>query len=175
MLLITYVQNLSSHPWSHTWRMLMIPDWILGRWGHFWHHGSSWYVILDLCAKFQLSSMNRSVSRTPVLEVILGGRWRFLTGDLEDRVILDVLDHLGRHTWTYPESFMKIWLHLGDLWWVEILARTDGWTNRVTYRGGTHLKRIKKLFIVIIKEADIWQQPYKSCVFVNWQFNNATY
>ena len=55
----------TPHPRSHTWRTLMVPDWILGGWGHSWHHGSSWYVILDLCAKFQLSSMNRSVSRTP--------------------------------------------------------------------------------------------------------------
>ena len=52
-------------------------------------------MILDLCTKFQLSSMFRSASRTPppVLKVILGGRWRFLTGDLEDGVILDLMDH----------------------------------------------------------------------------------
>ena len=49
----------------HSWRMFMVPDWILGGWGHSWHQGSSWYVILELCTKFQLSSMNRSVSRTP--------------------------------------------------------------------------------------------------------------
>ena len=45
-------------------RMLMIPDWSLGGWGYPWHHGS-WYVIIYLCAKFQLSSMIWSVSRTP--------------------------------------------------------------------------------------------------------------
>ena len=55
----------TTHPRSHTWRTRMVPDWILGGWGHSWHHGSSWYVILDLCAEFQLSSINRSVSRTP--------------------------------------------------------------------------------------------------------------
>ncbi len=49
----------------HTWRTLKVPDWILGGWGHHWHHGSSWYVIIDLCAKCQLSSMIRSMSRTP--------------------------------------------------------------------------------------------------------------
>jgi len=53
------------HPRSHTWRTLKVPDWILGGWSHSWHNGSSWYVIFDLCAKFQHSSMNRSVSRTP--------------------------------------------------------------------------------------------------------------
>ena len=52
-------------PRSHTWRMLMVPDRTLGGWGYPWRHGSSWYMVLDLCAKFQLSSMIRSVSRTP--------------------------------------------------------------------------------------------------------------
>ena len=61
----------------HTWRTVMVPDWILGGWGHPWHHESSWYVILDLCAKFQVSSIVRSVSGTsrtqrPYLEDIDG-------------------------------------------------------------------------------------------------------
>ena len=46
-------------------RTLMVPDQVLGGCGNSWHHWSSWYVIIDLCAKFQLSSMIRSVSRTP--------------------------------------------------------------------------------------------------------------
>jgi len=54
----------TCHPWSHTWRILKVPDWSLGGWGHPWHHGSSWYVILEFCVKFQLSSMIWSVSRT---------------------------------------------------------------------------------------------------------------
>ena len=49
-----------------------IPDKVLRGWGHPWHHELSWYVILYLCAKFQLSSMIRSVSRTPVLELHTG-------------------------------------------------------------------------------------------------------
>ena len=48
-----------------TWRMLIVYDWILWGWGQPWSHGSSWYVILDLCAKFQLSSIIRSLSTTP--------------------------------------------------------------------------------------------------------------
>ena len=39
---------------------------------------------------------------------VQGGRWWFLTGDLEDRVILDVMDD---HVWPkgiYPESFVTI-------------------------------------------------------------------
>ena len=51
----------------------------------------------------------------PVLEVILGRRWRFLIGDLEDGVIFDMLDHLGRPPGIYPESFMKIGLHLAEI------------------------------------------------------------
>ena len=77
----------------HTWRTLRVPDWILGGWGHCWHHGLSWYVILDLCAKFQLSSMNWSVSRNPhPRKSILEGRWGFLTGYFEDGVILDIME-----------------------------------------------------------------------------------
>ena len=54
----------TPRPWSHIWRILKVPDWSLGWWGHHWYHGSSLYVIIYLCAKFQLSSMVRSVSRT---------------------------------------------------------------------------------------------------------------
>ena len=68
----------------HTWRMLMVPDQVLGGLGHTWHHGSPWHVILDLCAKFQLYSMVGNVSRPPChwwpyLEDIHGswpGTWR---------------------------------------------------------------------------------------------------
>ena len=52
-------------PWSNNWRTLKVPDWSLGECGHPWYHGSSEYVIFHLCAKFQLSGMIRSVSRTP--------------------------------------------------------------------------------------------------------------
>ena len=65
LLEVSFMVKLRSCPRSHTWRTLKVPDWIPGGWGHSWHHGSSWYVNLDLFAKFQLSSMNRSVSRTP--------------------------------------------------------------------------------------------------------------
>ena len=73
--LSTMIRSVSGTPCplSHTWRTLKIPDWILGGWGHPWYHGLSLYMIIYLCAKFQLSSMIRSVSSTPVLEVILGG------------------------------------------------------------------------------------------------------
>ena len=47
----------TSHPQSPYLR-----GWL---WGHPEHHWLSWYVILYMCAKFQLSSMNKSGSRTP--------------------------------------------------------------------------------------------------------------
>ena len=46
-------------------------------------------------------------------DVGLGGCWWFLTGGMEDRVIFDVINHLGRPLWRYPESFMKIRINLG--------------------------------------------------------------
>ena len=87
---------------DHTWRMLKVPDQVLGLWGHCWHHElCAWlkicqelpildvhiwrilyvfeqllrgwvhpwhrvvskYVIIYLCAKFQLTSMIRNVSK----------------------------------------------------------------------------------------------------------------
>ena len=81
-------------------------------------------VILSWTSKMMLV-----VARGPILKVWSGldmtwlrnpklglrGRWWFLTEDLEDRVILDTLDHLGRPPGTNPESFVKIWLHFAEL------------------------------------------------------------
>ena len=39
---------------------------------------------------------------------VLGGRLGFVTGDFEDRVIIDIIDVLGRPQGSYPESFMSI-------------------------------------------------------------------
>ena len=47
---------------------------------------------------------------------VLGGRWGFLTGDMEDRVILDNMDDLGRPKGSYPESLGSIFFHLAELW-----------------------------------------------------------
>ena len=99
------VQNFSSLVWIevcqepqffkvHSWWTLMVPDWSLGGWGHPWHHGLSWYMILDSCAKFQLSSMIRIVSRTP---------------------------HPQSHTWRVPDWVLGGWghpWHHGSSWYV---------------------------------------------------------
>ena len=53
-----------------------------------------------LCVKFQLFSMVGSVSRTPCLEVILSGHCWFLTGILEEGVILDIMNHYNM--WFFP-------------------------------------------------------------------------
>ena len=42
----------------------LVCDRILRAWGHLWHHGSPLYVIQWFYVDFQLSSMNRSVTRT---------------------------------------------------------------------------------------------------------------
>ena len=39
---------------------------------------------------------------------VLGGQCGFLTGDLEDRVILDVMDDIILPPGRYPENFMLI-------------------------------------------------------------------
>ena len=45
----------------------------------------------------------------------LGGRLGFLTGDLEDLVIVDILNVLGRPQESYPESFVSISLFLAEI------------------------------------------------------------
>ena len=59
----------------HTWRTLMVPEQLLEGSGHPSCHISPLNVILDLGAKFQLTSMIRSASRTPVLDI---HTWRML-------------------------------------------------------------------------------------------------
>ena len=47
-----------------------------------------------------------------------GGTWRslrVLIGDLEDKVILDNMDDLGRSQGSYPESFMSLSLFLAEI------------------------------------------------------------
>ena len=64
---------------------------------------------------------------------VLGGRWEFLTGDLKDRVILDVMDDLVWPQGRYPESFMLISLSkVCQEWGVKIGGTWR--TLRVPYR-----------------------------------------
>ena len=52
-----------------------------------------------------------------LLEVwrICGGCRGFLIGDLEERVILDDMDDLGRPQGSYPESFVLLSLFLAEI------------------------------------------------------------
>ena len=94
-----------------TWRTLRVPDWKA------WRTGSSlisWMILFaprKIPWKFCVDIYIRSVSRMGVL----GGRWGFLTGDLEDRVIFDVKDVLGRPQGSYPESFVSLSLFLAEI------------------------------------------------------------
>ena len=84
----------SFHPLWWAWMNLMVPDWRLEGSGHPWCHTSSSCVVVDLCARFQLSSMKVRVKNIYILYGRLWGRWLFLTGDLEDGVIFEVIEHL---------------------------------------------------------------------------------
>ena len=77
------------------------------------------------------------------------GWWWFLTGDLEDKVIFDIIDYIGRWIERYPESFMKIqhdladWLHLGLGGCWEFLTEDleDGVIFGIIYHVGRRLGR----------------------------------
>ena len=79
-------------PLSPSWRMLMVPDWILRTWGHYWLHGSPLYV--NLWLMLILNSQAQIVCQEhPVLEFIFGESWRFL---IVNRIIY-VLGHSWHH------------------------------------------------------------------------------
>ena len=77
MLLSTYVPNIDILQWK---RVDQEPQIIHGevarcysswqgtwRWGHAWIHRLSLYVIINMCAKFQLASIHICVSRTTLM------------------------------------------------------------------------------------------------------------
>lgn len=80
---------------SYNWRILMNPHWILGGWSPFQHNGSQSFIILELCANLQLSSMNIRVSRTPYLEDMLWGKSCLLIECLGGGAIVDITDHIN--------------------------------------------------------------------------------
>ena len=127
MWILTCLPNFSSLAWIEVCQEPPVLEVILG--------GRWWFLTGDLEDGVILDVMDRHdmwiltcvpnfsslawlevCQEPPVLEVILGGRWWFLTGDFEDGVILDMLVHLGRPPGSYPESFVKIWLHLAEIW-----------------------------------------------------------
>ena len=59
----------------------------------------------------------------------------FLTGDLEDRVILDTMDDLGGPQGSYPEGFVSLSLFLAEIYkFVVLVKKRDIQTDIQTYR-----------------------------------------
>lgn len=54
----------TTSPQSLTWRIWVSPDWILGGWGHSWHHRSPLYMIVEFFDGFHLANNNIRASRT---------------------------------------------------------------------------------------------------------------
>ena len=82
--------NVKKHtPLWWTSKILMVPDWRLRESGHLRWNTSSSYMIINLCANYQHSDMERTVSTTP--HPIL---WTLEARDLEDCFIFRVLYHL---------------------------------------------------------------------------------
>ena len=70
---------------------------------------SSWYVIIIMCAKFLHFILKISASRSlPSSMVDLIGCWWFLTGDLEDGIIIDVIENLDLCLSTCVQNFRFI-------------------------------------------------------------------
>ena len=145
----------------HTWRMLMVPYQVLGGWGPPWHHVSSWYVILYLCAKFQLSSMIISGSRTLSLKSILGG----LGGVPDWR--LGGWGHIWLHRSSWKIKIKLSWKFCKDRtsfgWDIELfgLIETDRQTDTHTDR---HTDRLTWSLLEMLSHLKIH-------VVMNWKFS----
>ena len=78
-----------------TWRTLRVPDQRHGGQGHSWHHESIMFfypkkdTLKISCWYLNWKCVRKGGSRMGVL----GGHWGFLTGEMEDRVIPDVINH----------------------------------------------------------------------------------
>ena len=66
----------------------------------------------------------------------LGGHWGFMTGDLKDGVISDILDHVGIWLGRYPEIFMKIRRDMAEKQFVPSWVGVFGVVFSVTLRIG---------------------------------------
>ena len=94
--------------WSHgAWMMLMVLDWRLEGWGHLWHVGR-W------SGRYPESLMKIHHDLADWLHLVLGGHWGFLTGDLEDGFIFDIINHVRIWSGRYPVSLMKIGLDMAE-------------------------------------------------------------
>ena len=75
------------------WRRLMVLERIIGWQGNLWCHGLQCLTPKKIPWKFRVNIFIRSVSRMGGSFMgVLGGHWGFLTGDVDDRVVHDVMD-----------------------------------------------------------------------------------
>ena len=94
-----------------TWKTLGVPDQRHGWQGYSWCHEwcsftprkVPWNIFVDISIG--------SVSKRGVL----GVRWGFLTGDMEDGVILEAMEDLGRVQGSCPEGFVEFSLFLSEI------------------------------------------------------------
>ena len=90
---------------------LRVPDWRLEGWGHLWHHRSCQQMIGKISWKFDEDpTWFRSG-----LHLGLGGHWRFLTGDLKDEVIFDIMDCVD---WLL-RRYYKVWWRSDKIWLIK--------------------------------------------------------
>ena len=62
-----------------------------------------------------------------------------LTGDLEDRVILDTMDDLGGPQGSYPEGFMSLSLFLAEIYKFVVFVKKKSHTDRHTSDRQTYI------------------------------------
>ena len=98
-----------------------------GYWLFFNRAMNVWWVIYNLdmqtpthVLSWNLKTCSEICYNISGLHLELWGNEGFLTGNLKDGVILDIIDHASRWLGRYPVSLMNIWhdlaasLHLGD-------------------------------------------------------------
>ena len=135
MWLLSYVLKFSSLAWLEEFQEPPIFEVILG-----WHwrfltgvledrvildimdHHYIWF--LTCVPNFSSLAWLEEFQEPPILKVILGGCWRFLTGVLEDRVILDIMDR--HYIW-----FLTGVPNFSSLAWLEVCQ--EGGSSSKTY------------------------------------------
>ena len=75
-----------------TWRTLRVPDQRHGGLGHSWHHECFFLPLGRYPENFVLISQLEVCQIGASRRGLLGGHWGFLTGDLDDMVIPDIMN-----------------------------------------------------------------------------------
>ena len=91
-----------------TWRTLKVPDLRHGGHGCFWRHEWCFLPQGRYPGNFVLISQLEVRQEGGVKKGVLGGRWGFLTWDMEDMVVPDVMNDVFLPKGRYPENFVLI-------------------------------------------------------------------